>query len=422
MSKKSYCGTQSVKDYIKGKIYWREKSIFIDPLSFEELIQVNTTERENFLATWKKELFKIKGWESHVGGRDFKYTLDKNNLSLSASASLQDNESPVEFTISLGVYLALDDIFCTMCSYNDFFQDTWEGGPIANISHEFETRYLDYGFLKEMNDNERSESLNYRVPLDLDRLKLAGMLRDIAYGWIILHEESHYLMGHLHYLNSQLSLNGGANSMGILRDGMGILSTTITNKFVQVLEFQADSSATDLIIDIWLRKENFDKIPYASQRNLNGLFKIIITAIGGVCLLFHKSNIIQGVSNRYPSAEARIVSTFKRAIRRSSNSEFAQILSQEHSVASWITALNELDAISTELKLPSIDFDNIIHDTLIAGKRKTSINQLKTSAYREWNDLHLQEEKIMSEVLLEYRKLAVPGIASSLDKTKGLEQ
>lgn len=226
--------------------------------------------------------------------------------------------------INLGTWIALQDLFYRMCSNETFFsygnenpeKRLWTGCQCIWTKIEGmqpRSRFSDYRISESWGD-PRHEHVGHffeTIPYgDPERMKLAQMLTRTAVLWIILHEEGHFLDGHLAYLNidcgltfSEAVIEEAAASEGVNRSD---------EKLRRYFEFSADRTATNGVFDILFMDEKIEALPsYCRDEPEKWLFRLLVVAIGSVLQVLQKSHNRTNTIGFYPNSKARFAAAMR---------------------------------------------------------------------------------------------------------------
>jgi len=158
------------------------------------------------------------------------------------------------------------------------------------------------------------------IPRENGRILQAQNMVGIAMRWILLHEESHYIEGHLSFAD-QLRVAGEIETINSTVSHIPLA----TDALRRVIEWHADRSATESEFDLLMSSYE----AYAEQNVPHGVrsdeimkysLRFMMTTIGVVNLLFRLLEIRNGVSASYPSARTRLATMFFAVAKR--NHEF----------------------------------------------------------------------------------------------------
>ncbi len=146
------------------------------------------------------------------------------------------------------------------------------------------------------------------VPLDdNERVELADFMFQTAFLWLLIHEESHYYSGHVHF-------RAATNKDAMM--GERQIHSGLPGRANKVFEWQADDSATGGVLDVLSKKDNLEKLPRYCRGNKIWLLRLIQVSIGCALLVIHKTRHRYGVDDHYPSIPTRLASIFVSSYRR----------------------------------------------------------------------------------------------------------
>lgn len=278
------------------------------------------------------------------------------------------------FIVSIGLLLALDDMFFRLCTNSDFFSvdfnydqypsafgvKVWngtncvwlhEGGMV--IPH---TRFYDYrqqGRLQNapsQPDGELPTFLSgfyHVVPFgDDERIKLAAQMVSVGLLWVMLHEEGHYWNGHLDYLSASRQKEVRLNEVREKQADEGI------STLLKVFEWEADRHATSGIIDVMSRPENsyFPLPQYCAEPYWK--LRMLLTSIGAVTLIFEKARQLQGTVGYYPTPRTRCMAAITGCLNRIQQSRLPVLRDYSNSAMLSAVAGSLFDLMVAEDLLP----------------------------------------------------------------------
>jgi hypothetical protein len=245
-------------------------------------------------------------WLFLLSRPDHKRARDTNyNLMLSEELQLDAfafGSSPPNIVLTLGLFWALDDLVTRIVCLQGFApalheEISIEANFVANetlaIDNDLEispvVRFFDYAPLQRSGTVQTTVLSRFftAVPLTAERKALAQILLRIGLLWVILHEESHHVLGHLRYRRGM----PGADQDSAIHEGADGDLTGLAN-FSKVCEWQADRDATRGVLDVVIRPAVIAELP-VRFRSPKSLLRLVMVAIGCVVLLFDRARLIR---------------------------------------------------------------------------------------------------------------------------------
>lgn len=267
-----------------------------------------------------------------VFSHSFNHILINNNLKFGASCFITDDQFNLRFPI--GIVFAADDYFLRLTCNDSFLSKEfdqkgkqvkkWTGTTCVWPERSGELyptlRYLNYqpkvilDSVEIIKDNLTKTGLNNPSFLSLfysgipyedpNRLGLSANLVDIALTWAYLHEEGHYIDGHLHYMSIKNNIPGIDepsldNNMVSFSDNFNLLNR-------KAMERRADQYAFRRILEIFSQKRSLIHKQDSYFRENRWMLRMITVAACCMILVLHKNCEINGTSKIYPSPQTRI--------------------------------------------------------------------------------------------------------------------
>lgn len=368
------------------------------------------------LRRWQQYNLADPTWKS-ITSR-FKYQVESDSFKLNAYAQLVE-ENRALYGYNLGMYLGIDDLFSTLCSYHYFFGDVWTGGLVAKFDIDEPGRYVDYSFLNEISDpNELTKKLYYRLPLDEKRLILCTLLTELALTWAICHEEAHFEFGHLHYIKDKYSQ--GNHKEAKLLELNNPSQLTLPVNIRKIFEHQADHVASAGVISSYFKNHMLSYIPYSELQNPEGLLRIILVAVGTVGMLFEKAQRHQKmlpIISVYPSAQSRFIncltSIMDKIIWREVRPNTGDLVLKSPQLtlgAASSAAVRDLAIVADILDIDFSNFSQTMLETIgiVFGNKHLNLEDLVSEHSREFFVLHSLEKQQIVDIMLPYRQKATP--------------
>lgn len=251
-------------------------------------------------------------------------------LNVNASVTKEWKQVEPEIEINMGLILAVEDLLgLCLCTTSFFTQRTSTGAlsianPFFQISPENPNRFLNYRSLIGMG-NAHAQWLTSAIPIAPWRLFQFDLIAEMATQWAMLHEQAHWMLGHVDYLADQYDKESGFSLNETAED---ILSddTNLTRYF----EMTADALATTLLFHLnWGTKSRpnirfedyrnklqqvYGTIPSESIIYLNdhaAVLRTLLLSIGLVILLMENKRLSQNnTRSDYPLPTTRLLGIF----------------------------------------------------------------------------------------------------------------
>jgi hypothetical protein len=237
--------------------------------------------------------------------------------------------------VSKGLCLALDDALLSSLCVLGFFtarlqaDDLPEVYPIGACGAENHDRYFDYSRTNVSSSDDLPGALTSHIPLDPVRLAQVDLLLSFAMQWVFLHEQAHWLLGHVEWLRDE---GGWANTQ--LDEALFLDSDRGPDSDDRYcLELQADAFATELMFasglsdDIvksqWISRYREALVAYGGHRlsfaadlgDREDRFHMLLLASSISCLLFElRREKRRGGSGSHPPPASRLLNIFMSAL------------------------------------------------------------------------------------------------------------
>ncbi len=354
----------------------------------------------------------------------YRHFFDIENYKLNASATYVGTQK-ARFSYNLGILLSLDDFFCRMCTLvccdEKLLGYKWDGGKVVEFPYKHGDPLAKQAIEQNGGVLATPAHILTRLPSSSDRRDLAYFLSGIAFIFILLHEEGHYLMGHLHYLADLLKDRLAEVS---LDENFGLNFSDADVHIQRVLELQADTCAADSLIDIFYKKDMLAHAPLKELQNPEGLMRVFVLAIGGLCLLLERARRFsitdKGKELSHYSPSVRLLNALIFAFQRPFQWQKQGLLNDNPALIelNWESAsyamartLGDLNRMSKVLNMEEINL-NILMEIWSDAKQKSKL-------FKEWKELLELDESVVPEKYLNYRLQATPEKKEWLEKTKG---
>ena len=253
-----------------------------------------------------------------------------SSLVVGAKVSLMA-ETQLNIDCNIGTLFSIDDLILSSCCEPSFFSSFLDDEkPRETLIHQFqgdlEHRFLDYSFLKEQDESLKKDLLTHQMPNSKSRLSQATLLSSISTQWALLHEASHWLVGHCHIVKNH-SINESAHyliNFEALKNWQGIFSEE-----KKCMELQADGIAFELLFHSFLTKVcpdqtwkecsqvwKHDSIA-VDMSTPESRIRALLVSSGCMVLLFEKMRSTSTLSeiNDYPRPLTRLLNLFATALR-----------------------------------------------------------------------------------------------------------
>lgn len=253
-----------------------------------------------------------------------------NSLVVGAKVSLK-SDTQLNIDCNTGTLFSIDDLILSSCCEPSFFSSFLDDEkPKEILIHQFqgdiEHRFLDYSFLIEQEDSSKKNLLTQQMPTSKSRLSQATLLSSISTQWALLHEASHWLIGHCHIVKSH-SVNESTHyliNFEALKNGQ-----EVSSEEKKCMELQADGIAFELLFHSFLNKACPDQIWKECSQELKhnpmaidistpeSRIRALLVSSGCMVLLFEKMRSISALSEMsdYPRPLTRLLNLFATALR-----------------------------------------------------------------------------------------------------------
>ena len=211
-----------------------------------------------------------------------------------------------KIVLTMGLFWALEDVVTRLACIENFPSNVEpkETPPLEvsfssdeafvvnnNLQISPSVRFYDYSQVSKQEDgvNTAMSAFFTAVPLTDNRRALAHIMLHVGLLWIMLHEESHHILGHAQYLKDTAPASAAAEEQ-ILSDSTD--NSAIRGRYMgKVLEWQADREATRGVLDVLIRPYVLEELPdeYASVAWLQ---RLVTVAVGCVITLFDRVRLI----------------------------------------------------------------------------------------------------------------------------------
>jgi hypothetical protein len=192
------------------------------------------------------------------------------------------------YRVTAGAILGMHDLFMSLCSRPDFFAEL-PGANEEPATHPHHKRFRDYS---ELRGDGESPAVHAQ-PADETRYLLALLLMTAGFHWLVYHEESHFLAGHLLYVEQMHAQESISEVEVCLEDSEKAAD-------LRALELHADERAHIQIVRTYANGPNVLLHPVEEMRTPADGVRVAIVAIGCVLLLFEANRAGPGESHPMP--------------------------------------------------------------------------------------------------------------------------
>jgi len=223
-----------------------------------------------------------------------------DDLRVNASVG-RDVDGYAIYTITAGAIAALADVSLTLSATNDFFPEVQMKGEAIETHTSYDrSHFVAY-------DQLRGRQPLPHIPIriiknDPVRISLGASLFDIASRFLMLHEQMHFIRGHLHYLF-------GATAPGALEEIPRAETTLLPAVESRALELDADGSAFATLLAAFEQRDVMlgDFKPLITDRW--GWYRVVTVAVLGVMMLLSIADEENHVESerRHPSTQVRML-------------------------------------------------------------------------------------------------------------------
>ena len=227
-------------------------------------------------------------------------------LSFNASVS-RNKEGFAKYSFNKGIIWAIGDVAMQL-SCTPAFCAAIPLAPEEIISIHQENnalRYIDYYYLQQ--EGQIVIHPFNQITDNSARQHIGNMIMGFCTRFLSMHEQSHYYLGHLHYLMSE----SNTSSWNEIPDGT---SRKIPAEISQALELQADGLATEMLLTL-PDKQKMEELenPLITRRQDWVFYAFISIAIVN-CLLEKADHFSfsQGNENTHPPARVRNMVLFEK--------------------------------------------------------------------------------------------------------------
>ena len=456
MSSDPYSGfRRSILERIGALEFAREKISEFEKFGFKGIKVYEITDWEedapaeeaflNFVVSEYRD--KIEGWKVTLATNiknEYRVTnrvMISQSLTVNASISTSNNllsrllKTPPTIHINLGLILSVEDALGFVLSTKTFFTHRTGDGELTLMNPSFKIgrshpqRFLNYQ--KVLNETKGfAQVLTSGIPFAPWRLCQFEMLSDMGIHWVILHEQSHGLLGHLEQAKKH---KGRAGKMSLNEsDHDEIQWSTTTGRRPKILEMEADSQALSLLYDLIYMNPKAPVVAAYRAHLQNGNYKnnqagsiielstpkdylrALLLSVSLVIILLENKRLQTNPesSSAYPSPITRLFGLFytlgirylgveKDSDSQSHSRDDVRVLfgAYMESILDIQLAVSLLDIQNEAFRpfiweKPDSRVDEFSNDLFtIVSKEITDVSQVKTEAAREFLFLKLYEHK-----------------------------
>ncbi|AXY75584.1 hypothetical protein D3H65_17070 [Paraflavitalea soli] len=252
----------------------------------------------------------------------------KLNINAAVIKEWKQEEPTIE--INIGLILAVEDLLgkC-LCTKSFFTQRTPTGelsiaNPFFLIGPDHADRFLNYGSIVALGD-AHAQLLTAGIPIAPWRLFQFDLIAELSAQWAMLHEQAHWMLGHIDYLAAQ---RGDTSDFSLNENGENtpLDDATATKYF----EMGADALASSLLFHLNWDTERQENKRFRDYRNklqqaygnigsesiiyLNdhaAILRTILLSIGLVVLLMENKRLyLNSPRSSYPLPVTRLLGIF----------------------------------------------------------------------------------------------------------------
>ena len=355
------CRTHAVESGVRSLTHMDRQLQLIDSRS-RVAMRATTADLQELLRGFRNEDAELAALIESPLAHDYRVGGDRRpNATIHWKANRE-----VSIRIEVGLRLALDDSLLSACSALGFATNLNDeagqyGQAVLTVGDEDGHRYRDYRLPWYTKLTRRRSHYLQHIPLCISRISSAELLSDLALRWATLHEQAHWLCGHLDYL---LDCRRSASLMLDELRAAPVSSETPEQAEIvdRCLEMHADSVATQFLFflglaDDWLqtpsaqrfisRMARFDDSMAArclDPKDRMARFRILLLGAGAACLVFEKRRQhTRAAARTHPRPATRLINIVVTAV--STYGDLAHY---------WSNAPVNSDTYLTELLAPAL--------------------------------------------------------------------
>jgi hypothetical protein len=285
------------------------------------IVEMMAVERTDMIARWQAQNAFLRDGYDCALTKHIHWTGDRRFGARLKSMPVSGGEIDGAIEIDQGTQCAIDDLACHALASKSFLMDYQRTErrkqQILVLLKASPERYRAYPDAKRA--AEDPSMLISALPLNRSKMRAASALSELCLDWVQLHEQSHFILGHLDLLMRCMKTNVAASldetSLRRTRkEGLG-------QRTRKILEYQADSYALELLFVNHLRpglaavwkndgysELGFETSAFHRKPDLGAfrrIARVLLVAAGLVALLLE--NGAEGGSD-HPTAGARLFS------------------------------------------------------------------------------------------------------------------
>lgn len=248
-----------------------------------------------------------------------------STLTLNASISL-DLEDNIRCLVNMGTALSFYDYFFETAALADINDSgTYEDYLVAEREHNKE-RFTDYTWLPDTARAESSPLCPLIIPNEPTRLALANQFMSFAILFTVLHEEAHYLGGHLYLLTK---LGCCSELTECPEESSPPISSTDLMLIRKHLELEADTIALYIILKGSESDHTLKTTALGNRMTQHVWCNLAMLVISSICCLFELAGKRAGVKENistHPSAGCRwlnLLDTYRSYLRDKTGNELS---------------------------------------------------------------------------------------------------
>ncbi len=310
---------------------------------------------------------------------EFKTTSEKHAFAKSEI----DSDRRLKITISLGLFHALQDCCLRAFSAQEFFNDLdalakgegqyWRGGKTLELGDMTDekpnARYFDYALealpspirLDWQEEFSKVGVYIKKIPLDDERVQAARIALDIGLFFLFLHEENHFILGHLDYIEDYFS-SRELDEFSFLLEHDDSPFTELEPEISKVFEWQADRQAVRDVMSFWRGVDLQELLPDYAKNSSPWRVHLVTSAIGLVMLVLDRARLQLGDAEGYPPVRVRFCSSIQAISAELLHGELLPVLRDNGSEVFISTLLEHIQAIGNAIYDVSIAREMINED------------------------------------------------------------
>jgi hypothetical protein len=253
-----------------------------------------------FVADWRDNVYAEP--EFALLRQGMRLEIDESSWHVDASVSHRRGRLGIgvrylpHYRVTAGAILGMHDLFMSLCSRRDFYSEV-PGANEGPLTHPHHKRFRDYTELRRGG----GPPIVHTLPSDETRYMLALLMMTAAFHWLLYHEESHFLAGHLLFaeqVHAQESVNE-------VEDGSQCEEHAAD---LRALESHADERAHLQVVRAYATMPNILEHPVEERRTPAEGVRLAVVTIGSVLMLFEANRT--GRPANHPMPLTRLLDAF----------------------------------------------------------------------------------------------------------------